>query len=188
MTREEFACVMAYIVAGVGKPVSTEQAEVYYDLLGDLPLPALQLAARQALLESRYPTIPTVGTLRQLAVALMQPRALQPLEAWELVLRAVNRFGLSGRDRALATLPEPVRSAARALGWPSLCDLTLEQLPTVRAQFRDAYNAMAARAEHEALPPTRYQQQTRELLDGVVAGIGHDRTARPALPHTGGAA
>lgn len=137
------------------------------DLLGDLPLPALQLAARQALLESRYPTIPPVGTLRQLALSLMQPPALQAVEAWELVLRAVNRFGLSGMARGLATLPEPARSTARALGWPSLCDLTLEQMPTMRAQFRDAYNAMATRAEHEALPPAQYQQRAAGLLESM---------------------
>jgi hypothetical protein len=179
---EQFAVVTAYLSAAVGKPMSAEQTEVYYDLLGDLPLPALQLATRQALLESRYPTIPTPGALRQIALALLRPAPFQAMEAWELVLRAVNRFGLSGMARALATLPEPARGAARALGWGSLCDLTLEQMPTVRAQFRDAYTQLAARGEQEALPPARYQQQARELLEGLVKDMSHEQSERPMLP------
>ena len=187
-SREEFAAVMRYLFAGIGKPFCANQTEVYFDLLGDLPLVALQLAARQALLESRYPTLPTAGTLRQLALEKLRPRTLTAMEAWDLVCAAVNRFGLSRRDKALATLPEPARRAVCAIGWEALCDMPAGGGDTIRAQFRDAYGQLATLDEREALPPAQYQQQARELLDGVAEGLGLEREPRPALPHKGGAA
>lgn len=167
MTESEFAPIMAYLSSAVGKPVAQNQAEVYWDLLGDLPSEVLATAARQVLLESAYPTLPTVGTLRQRCLALMQPPGLQAMEAWELVMRAVNRYGFAGETRALATLPDVAARAARALGWQSLCDATVEQIPTVRAQFRDAYNSLAQRQEREALPPARYQRQAAKVLGDI---------------------
>jgi hypothetical protein len=163
MTREEFAPVAAYLAAAVNKPFPREQAEVYFDLLRDLPIAAVGAAAKQALVESAYPTIPPVGTLRRLAVAACAPPELSAYEAWGLVLRAVQNFGLDGKRKALASLPPAAAAAAEAMGWRSLCDAT--ELETPRAQFRQAYETMAGREQRERnLPPA---------LRDVLARIGH---------------
>lgn len=165
LNREDFAAVIAYLGAGVGKSFSAEQAEVYFDLLGDLPLPILQAAARQALMESIYPTIPTPGALRQIALRLMNPDVPAAVEAWDLVRRAILRYGYAQEARALATLPEPVANAARLLGWVSLCDSTCVE--TCRAQFTKAYDALVQRSQRESLMPLPYRQRLAGLLEGV---------------------
>ncbi len=153
MTRDECANVLAYLSAAVNKPVPREQAEVYFDLLADLPAAAVQAAARQALVESAYPTIPPVGTIRRLAVGACRGRELTAYEAWGLVLEAIRRFGLDGKRRALESLPPVAAAAAEALGWKSLCDAT--EVETARAQFRQAFETLAGREQREAsLPPS----------------------------------
>ena len=163
----EFLATLAYLSSAIKKPIPADQAEVYWDLLGDLPAAVLATAAKQVILESEYPVLPTVGALRKRALALMQPAMPQWSEAWELVLSAVNRYGYANQARALATLPDLAARTARALGWQSLCDASVEQLPTVRAQFRDAYSLMAAREQQQALPPARYQRQAAGILGSV---------------------
>ena len=68
MSREQFAGVLRYLAAGTCRAFTEDQAEVYYELLGDLPLEALQLATKQALLEWVHPSIPPVALLRRHAL------------------------------------------------------------------------------------------------------------------------
>lgn len=183
MTREEFSGIMLYLETSVGKRFAemeingekVYQLDAYWDLLSDLPATALASAARRAVLEQKYPTLPMPGVLREHALALMLPPALQAMEAWELVLRAVNRYGYANEQRALATLPTLAAHTAQAMGWQSLCDASVEQLPTVRAQFRDAYNQLAQRQEREALPPARYQRQTAAIVNGLAERMGIEK-------------
>ncbi len=159
MTREEFAGVMAYLSAGCARPVTKEQAEVYWDLLGDLPLPALRLAAQRALLEGQYPTLPPVGVLRRLAVAA---EGLTAAEAWGLVRSAMNRLGYTATDEDLRrALPPVAAAAALALGWRNLCDSTEPHISY--AQFRDAYEALAGRARRESLLPAPLKEALRQI-------------------------
>jgi hypothetical protein len=154
VTRKEFGCIIAYLAAASGKSPTQEQAEVYFDLLGDLPAEALQFAAKRALLESCYPVLPPVGTLRKLAVDAMNgaDREPTPDEAWELVRRAIGRFGYRREQAALDALPEgAVRRAAECLGWQSLCDSTEPEI--CRAQYRKAYESLQSRRERQRLLP-----------------------------------
>src|SRR5262249_28732759 len=135
VTREEFAEVCAYLAAAIARPIPRAQAEVYFDLLGDLPAPVLRAAARQALAASAYPRRPRVGVVRRLAVEQLQDDLPPAAEAYRLVLRVVNaRRG--DRGRLLDDLPEPVRQAALAMGLDSIGDSTEPE--TCRAQFTRA--------------------------------------------------
>lgn len=164
MLRSEFVPVMAFISAAVGKPVSEETVRVYFDLLGDLPLLALHLAAKRAVLESQYPTLPPVGTLRRLAVEAMQPSRLPPDEAWELTRKAILRFGYYREEAGLVSLPDEVRRAAECLGWQSLCDST--QPEVCRAQFRKAYESLSERKQRMDLLPQSMRKTIAQLSQG----------------------
>src|SRR5262245_36499204 len=72
MNRQDFLAISAFLSAGVGKPMPPQQLEVYYDLLRDLPTPAVQQAARRALQEGQYPVIPPIGVLRRLALEIVR--------------------------------------------------------------------------------------------------------------------
>lgn len=166
MLREDFACFLAYLGSAVGKSIGGEQAEVYYDLLNDLPLAALQIAAKRALLESRYPTLPPIGTLRALALEAMKPARQSPEEAWETVRKALARYGYCREIEGLDSLPEDARRAAECLGWQTLCDSTEPEV--CRAQFRKAYESLAERKQRVELLPTAMRETIAQLSRGFV--------------------
>lgn len=171
MTRSEFAAVMRYLRGASGKPVSRATSEVYWDLLGDLPLPVLQAAARRAVLESQYPTLPPVGVLRRLAVELLEGRnaLCDCQEAVCRVKTAVSRFGYGGAEKARPTLPESVWRAVESFGWRRLCDATDGAI--IWAQFRDCYEAMAGRERRERLLPAPLKRTLAALAGDGGTGL-----------------
>ncbi len=167
MDRTEFAQVMAYIAAAVGKELNAEAAEVYYDLLGDLPLSVLQLAAKLVVLEHRWANFPTVAELRSAAAETMwgQVSALSPSEAWALAWQAVGRMDPeipSTVEKAFASLPPLVVEAIRAFGLNALC-YGDEPVGVVRGQFLRIFEQLQSRERRQALLPSAVQEQIRSI-------------------------
>lgn len=159
MTRKEFGAVIAYLESGCGKKLPANGVEVYWDLLSDLPLAALQAAAKRALLEGQYPVFPPVGTLRKLAVEALPSGRNSPsaIEAWGLLRTALVRYGYTQADKGLGSLPALVAKTARCLGWRELCDATMPDV--IRAQFCKAYETVLGREQRERLlPPAMVKQ------------------------------
>jgi hypothetical protein len=161
MTRQEFAAIVAYIAAGCGKTLTEAAMMVYYDLLGDLPAEVLQTAAKRALLQQEYHVFPQAGTLRKLALEIMQPDRLSALEAWDLLRGAIRSFGYMRERQGLDSLPEPVRQVAERFGWQTLCDSTEPEI--CRAQFTRAYEAQQAREQSFALLPEPVQRSVLSI-------------------------
>src|SRR5262245_23608434 len=86
MTRAEFSAVMTYVSLAIGKRLTADTLEVYFDLLGDLPAAALQTAARRVLLEHRWATFPSPAELREAATATLRGEitGLSAAEAWRI--------------------------------------------------------------------------------------------------------
>lgn len=162
MTRHEFASVMAYIAAGIGKAVTKETVDVYFDLLGDLPAPAFRAAAKRVLLEHKWANFPSVAELREAAALTMQGEisSLSPAEAWHLAWEAVKGIDpeVEGTlERACSGLPPIVFEAMRAFGINSLC-FGRDPVGVVRAQFIKIYEQLAAREQRQALLPSALRQ------------------------------
>lgn len=163
MKRDEFAKVMAYMAAAVGKDPTTAQTQVYFDLLCDLPLAALQAAAKRALIAHKFPTLPPVGLIRECASALAGDQSAPVGDAWRSVLRFVQKWG-RWLDEGLPThaktkanfdddynqIPKLARRAAEAYGWEAI-DKTESKV--VFAHFRQIYESMATRRETESALP-----------------------------------
>jgi hypothetical protein len=177
MTRAEFVPVVAYLSAGNGKPMSREQAEVYFDLLSDLPADLVKAAIRRALCESRFSCVPPVGTIRAAAAELRAGGSPSWPEAWRLACQAASRYGLHRQAQGLDSLPSAVRRAAESVGWRALCDADEGSLDTLRAQFRDAYGVMTDREERERRLPGPLRAEVLGLTDGVGA-LPEDMTKR----------
>ena len=193
MTREDFAVVFAILKTGSGvASVTAEQAAVYFDLLGDLPLPVLQAAVKQVLLNHEYPTLPPVGIIRKAAIALQSPPAIPGPEAWSLFLAAVRRFG-SGRrhrmvkgemqeydagERGLRTLPEPVQHAARCFGWQRLCDTSGEHMGIAERDFLQSYGTLEKRDEQQAIMPPSVKAIAEQAGNNFVLNESTTRSPR----------
>lgn len=167
-TKTEFAGVMAYLSAGIGKEVSSHTAEVYFDLLGDLPLSVLQHAAKRALLEGKYPVLPTVGQLREIAAQAVSGELQGWSEAWLLARKkaSVLAFELDVigtertelvQERVLQSMPEAVRRAGAAIGWREIAEP--RNMEATRAHFRAAYESSAEQNRRQALLPDSLRRQ-----------------------------
>jgi hypothetical protein len=172
MNKPEFAAIVAFLEAGCGKKLDDPAFQVYFGLLSDLPLPALQAAAQRCLLENEYPVFPPVGKLRRLATESMTPARLLPAEAWELVRTAIRRFGYCKEREGLESLSPEVRRAVECLGWQDLCDSTETEI--VRAQFVKAYDSIESRTKQERLLPHTLQGQIAALAETVTLPAGLD--------------
>lgn len=162
MEKRDFVAVMGYVSAGCGKPISTEAVEVYWDLLGDLPLPALQASARRCLLEHRYATFPQVGEIRRLAEEIVAGDRLTAGEAWALSLRAIRDYGYMRQADGLASLPPLVRKAMEAMGWQDTCE-SQAGIEIIRAQFTKIYDTLAQREQREGLLPLGLREEIAQI-------------------------
>jgi hypothetical protein len=169
-TRQEFAAVMAYLGTAVGKEPTREQAEVYFDLLGDLPAADLERAAKRALMGHNFPTLPPAGVIRQQATEFMDP-PITAGEAWAMVMRAVANGHYERPEPSLKRLPPRVAAAARAYGWRALCDMPLASQQTTFAQFRDVYQSIDTRARTEAALPAGLRSPAVAALMGGIGGM-----------------
>lgn len=129
--------------------ITPEQAAIWRVIVGtDVPDEVLLSAALQLSRESEFD--PTPAAWRARALQLMNGPRLTAAEAWDELMR--NRRAprvwrrQDGVPRSLTAEPkwssEAVRRAAESVGWDSP-DWKLDQIPTIRAQFRNAYEALA---------------------------------------------
>jgi hypothetical protein len=181
MTHPEFAKIMAYIEVALGKPFTKEMAEVYFDLLGDLPYEVMQTAAKRVILEHRWANFPTVAELREAAALTMQGRVsdLSPAEAGAQAWKATGKMDPEQEgsvDRILQGVSPLVREAMVAFGINDLC-YGKEPVGVIRGQFLKIYEQLASRDRRTALLPVAVQQaieqQQPEILK-MLENIGHE--------------
>ncbi len=143
MTREECTKILAYLQIGSGssKPVTREQAEVYFDFLKDLDASDVQRAAKQALAESQYPTIPPVGVLLKLAGATGSVDGdSRALVAYAAASSAVATEGMyASVDFADALVNATIRSMG---GWERFCSWPCDEVQWRQRDFERNYNAL----------------------------------------------
>ena len=96
---------------------------------------------------SKFP--PTLADFNKYAVDKLLPPMKDAMEAWGDVLKAVSRFGYDRQREALDSLDEISASVVGSMGWYSICMSEIDDLPTLRAQFRNAYEARAKVAERK---------------------------------------
>ena len=176
MTRGEFATIMAYIAGGIGKALSQDALEVYFDLLGDLPFKALDAAARKVLLEHKWASFPSVAELRQAASETQRGEVceLSAAEAWRLAWAAVGRIDLESEgslQRATKNLAPIVLECMQTLGIAAMIG-GREPVGVIRGQFLRVFEQLSARDRRKALLPAS--------LKNEIAAIGW-ATMPPAI-------
>ena len=148
--------------------ISDGTVAVYMRLLADIPPEALQVAVDQAIATCKF--LPTVAELRDTLHGLSAIGQLSWGEAWEDVQTEMRRIGSYGVPKFSSELTAAV---VRSMGWKTLC--ASENPQTDRAQFRDMYNALAARRDSDLklLPQAReYANDNRMLpIRHLLAGI-----------------
>jgi hypothetical protein len=143
-------------------------SKVWYELLKDIPDDILEVAASQVAAENTF--FPAVAEVRNKALKLMKPTYPTWGEAWEECISYGNKFSWeqNGFGHPL------IEKAYNIIGnWDTL--LT-DDIPTVRAQFRQVYESLVFRAESDIkmLPESKeisdkYRLEVSELVKKLEA-------------------
>jgi hypothetical protein len=157
MTKGECAAMLAIAAKAYGKPVDEGTEDVWAQLMGDISWNEGELAMLRHVATSRF--FPMICDIRAAVAALRVP-PVDLAAAWEEVQKGV-RYG--GRNKEPQWSHPLIASAVDSMGWHSFCDMTNEQLPTVRAQFA---KMLAARTE------TRTKEANTGALESHLARRG----------------
>lgn len=142
--------------------VTDATVEVYVTMLKDVPLDLLTIAVQQCMAESEF--LPTVAKVREKALTLSAPVAPEPLEAWGIVQKEIQRTGFY----RLPKFDDPIiAKAVDCIGWQTLC--SSENPIADRAHFSKIYEGLLRQAENDRrmLPAARQLQEgVRLMLSG----------------------
>lgn len=168
MTEQEVGRVLAVLKAAwPERKVLGDTIAAYLAAWEDLPYAAVDAAAKQWLRTGKF--FPAASEIREIALAgaIGLPSAE---EAWGEVRRAIGEVGMYAIPRwSTAVLARTVET----LGWRSICTTEEDDVGTLRAHFRNTYNAFAKRQqEGDARPALAEAQERRAELQqlGKVAG------------------
>jgi hypothetical protein len=129
---------------------------MYLRLLADIPTEDLQTVVDQCIAELKF--LPTIAEIRERHRTLTRTLAAPTwTEAWELLQRAMRECGAANRP-TFSSNPVLER-AVGIMGWRDMC--LSDNLPVIRAQFRDVYNGLVDRTE----TVDRLLPQARALVD-----------------------
>lgn len=147
--------------------VSAETIAAYLMILQHIPDSELNTAISQAIVESpRF--LPPPGEILRVWRDLTSPAMETHGEAWGNVQRAMrgpNYFGVPKFKNPLTA------KTVQLLGWRNICES--DNPDTIRAQFRDIYNGLAARQQQEArlLPEARQLAAQHGAIVQLTAGV-----------------
>lgn len=124
-----------------------ETVDAYAKLLADVDASMLATAAEQACNESEF--FPTVAAIRKKIHAINAIANPIPdhTQAWDEMMREVRRVGYEAwMDTRFST--EMIREIVK-IYWRDACLTDIDNMNTLRAQFRDSYNARVSRMEQQ---------------------------------------
>lgn len=183
-TPEEVTVVIHWLMARYPNsnwPETTITA--WIDDLADTPADALRAAAR-AWYDAPHDWPPNGGQLRAAAHEVMTGGD----EGWESGWLAWQKHlsecrapeYLCRHDRSQVFDPV-THHTVEAIGWQTLCRMEMDQMATIRAQFRDIWKAEAARQAERA----RRHPAVQRVMDTYRERIEAQETPRIAAPAAG---
>jgi hypothetical protein len=138
-----------------------EQAKLWTSLLKDIPDEIVMAASKQLAVENTF--YPALAEVRNKCLQLMKPEYPTWPEAFKECLEYINKFSWEQKDGFSHPLIEQAYNQVG--GWENLMS---DDLPTVRAQFRQTYESLIFRAENEIklLPESRIVSEKYQLEVG----------------------
>ena len=139
---------------------SKEGMQIWLKALEDTPDELVSLAFENHIMTAKYP--PSIAEIRERIFSLSSNTTDDWTAAFDLVRRAIAKYGSYREEEALAWIGEQNTTAAevaRRLGFKDIC--LAENLDVIRGQFRMAYtNYMTNKKDYGMLPyATRARQE-----------------------------
>lgn len=145
--------------------VLTVRNQQYVKALEDIPDAMLIAAVDHLINESEY--FPSVAAIRKCAFALQRQAeggSIDPNEAFGVVMQMASSRGRDATEQERRSyladrLPERVvnitMAAIKAFQWHTICNEDISRIDTLRAQWRNTFNAIQARNDDlSSMSPT----------------------------------
>lgn len=139
-----------------------ESIRTYYALLQDIPYEYMNLAIQRYAMTNKWP--PTVAELREQVVS-MQDQTGDWSQAWENVVRCIQRFGYVDPNGAYEQMDEISVLTVKRIGWKNICMADTSD-PSVRANFRDIYKQEQNKQRDLAAIPIELQNAIAMVVGG----------------------
>jgi hypothetical protein len=166
MNRKEIMNLMS--IATANFPTMQERdmkptAVLWEESLSDIPYDVAKKSLIKVLSTSKF--FPTLAEIREASVQLTQPRSMDAIEAWGLIVQAIKKYGMYDQVKAMESLPPEVEEMVRRFTWRELC---LNENPdTLRAQFRMAWETYGKRKKEMSVLPS----DVRQMIEGVTDNL-----------------
>jgi len=148
MNRNEAAKLVAILSAAYPQAQTRpEMAAAYFMALSDVPYPAAERAVAVLMRTSKF--LPTAAEIREVLTDAVT--GIEPWEAaWDELMQTVKQYGSylhmpRNAESWGGWSDDLVEMAVRHVGYENVCGADQEDLPTIRAQFRNAYQTEAGR-------------------------------------------
>lgn len=166
MNRKEIINLLAIATANFPSMQERDMkptAVLWEKSLSDIQYDVAEKAVLKVLSTSKF--FPTIAEIREASVQLTQPRRIDAIEAWGLIVTAIRKYGHYREREALESLPPDVAKMARYFTWRELC--FNENPDTLRAQFRMAWDTESKREKETKALPT----EIRTMIEGVASNM-----------------
>jgi len=155
--------------------------EVWASMLDDIQPATLISVVQRHIASCPFP--PSIAEIRAACADAEHGDAMSGTEAWGLVLREIARVGWPGTPE----FPQEVATVLRnTVNWLNLCTADLDQIPSHRARFIDAFDARAKRTRRDQLTPPHVRKQIADIRAArIIAQLAESSRADRTLPEDG---
>lgn len=166
--RMDLTKILAVLAAAYPHANITQQtAEVWLEMLGDLPLDQLKAATTKLMATSKF--CPSIAEVRAAALSVRSDLTEKTgEEAWGLVLDGISSWG--GYRAPQFNDPLIERAVQCTARWPDLCSAQMDDMPSHRARFIAAYDSIHRRVVEGYLLPDSLKRQIAECRKDFLAG------------------
>lgn len=180
MNKQEFAIFVDALRTFYPKETllpNTQAMELWYRELQDIPFLVAEATLRKWVATNKWS--PSIAEIRESAVTVCKGDPLSWGESWELVRKAIRRFGYYRPQEALDSLDPLTRRCVESLGFRELC--MSENEVADRANFRMVFETMQKREQYEKQLPPKLLEVIESIklkslddapkLEGVIADV-----------------
>ena len=159
MERKGKSITMLFTAFGQGS--EAERMAMYVQMLQEIPAEVLDQTCRKAILESKF--LPSIAELLESARNLVgNGTSFKPFpEVWEEILAELDRTYIWDVPQFST---KEIEKLVRSFGWEELRYMETKNVPIIRAQMRDMYNAICEQAKETML--NQYVVGQGKLLGG----------------------
>lgn len=162
--------IMQSMFAFYGQGSDDARSAAYTRYLIDIPVDVLQAACDKLVLTSKF--LPTVAEIVTAAQSLVEESNGQRMKTWDEAWAEIKQVCQSAFIYEAPTWStEEIKAAVNSFGYKELCTVAEKDMQIVRAQMRQIYESVCARAKDKQVNEYVLSGKANKLLTGVADGM-----------------